>query len=204
MIKIIGFIISFFALSTIHSQNDTIPFSQNQSDSKIVTSTELKKDSISAPRVKQKFKPKPGKALLYSIIPGGGQVYNRKYWYIKAPIIIGGLGFGIYVIANNSSNYQIVKDSYYNRVNNNLDAVDNRYKTVNITSLKAYRDEIFSNLQSAYIFTFLGYLLSGLEAYTSAHLLDYNISDDLSLRIQPISGQLGSEGYAGIGVKLYF
>jgi Family of unknown function (DUF5683) len=202
MLKIIGFIISFCVVSALQSQNDTIPFSQNQSDSESVVIKESKNDSIKTTKVKQKFKPKPGKALLYSLIPGGGQIYNRKYWYIKAPIIIGGLGFGIYVIADNSKNYQIVKEAYYNRVNNL--PVDAAYATANITSLKAFRDGIFSNLQSAYIFTILGYLLSGLEAYTTAHLMDYNISDDLSLRIQPVTGQINTGSYAGIGIKIRF
>jgi hypothetical protein len=202
MLKIIGFIISFSVFSTLQSQNDTIPFSQNQSDSETIAKKESVSDSIKTTQAKQKFKPKPGKAFLYSLIPGGGQIYNRKYWYIKAPIIIGGLGFGVYVIVNNSKNYQIVKEAYYNRVNNL--PVDAAYATANLTSLKAFRDGIFSNLQSAYIFTILGYLLSGLEAYTTAHLMDYNISDDLSLRIQPITGQIGDGSYAGIGVKIRF
>ncbi len=61
------------------------------------------------------FKPNPTKALLYSaIIPGLGQIYNRKYW--KLPIIYGGLMGCMYAITWNNKNYEDYSDAYWCKV----------------------------------------------------------------------------------------
>ena len=66
---------------------------------------------------------KPGRAALYSaVLPGAGQVYNRKYW--KLPIVAAGLGVSAYFIANNTREYNRYKDAYIALVDNDPATVD--------------------------------------------------------------------------------
>ena len=62
-------------------------------------------DSLPFPdKVKFEFKPDPKKAVLMALVPGLGQIYNRKYW--KLPIVYGGLMGCMYAITWNNKNYQ--------------------------------------------------------------------------------------------------
>lgn len=164
------------------------------------------KDSIS-PK-KAKFIPVPKKALLYSIIPGGGQIYNRKYWYIKLPIVYGALATGVYFIQYNGSYYRYFKDNYYRKVNGQpLD----KSKVPNIDRvtqdvLKNYRDSYFKTYQQTFAGVAIGYILVAAEAFTSAHLMNFDVNPDLSFRVKPSFEILpvGNANAMGLGFQLKF
>jgi Family of unknown function (DUF5683) len=164
-----------------------------------VDSTIQVKDTIK-PLVKAKFKPIPRKAFLWSLIPGGGQIYNRKYWYIKLPIIYAGLGFGIKVISDNTKGYKQFRDLYFNKVNKISDP--SPLIKLDESILKRNRDAFQKNLQYSYLGTFLGWMLVSLEAYTTAHLMEFNVSDDLSMKIQPVVPTVGIANGIGIHVSM--
>ena len=69
-------------------------------------------DSAGVPDVKMElaFKPNPTRAVLYALVPGLGQIYNRKYW--KLPIVYGGLMGCMYAITWNNKNYQDYSEAY--------------------------------------------------------------------------------------------
>ncbi len=171
----------------------------------------VKKDSVVSKKTKkltvQDSFPNPKRALLYSIIPGGGQIYNRKLWYIKLPIIYGSLAFGIYKINENSRYYNNLKLNYYNKINGI--ALDHTlYPNIDNASadaIKQNRDILYKSKQESYIFTFIGYLLCGLEAYTSAHLAHFDVKNDIGFKLKPtfetvpLLGQMG-----GIGLQYTF
>jgi hypothetical protein len=59
----------------------------------------------------------PKKAVILSaILPGAGQVYNKKWW--KVPIIYAGLGTAVYFFIRNNREYHLHRDEYLYRINN--------------------------------------------------------------------------------------
>ena len=125
----------------------------------------------------------PEKAGLYSaIIPGAGQFYTKKYW--KIPIVYAGLITSAYYIKENNDSYQLYKNTYLNRLQNNNS--DEFYGTYSNTDLKTLSDYYRRNREISILCFFGTYLLNIIDASVSAHLFDYDVSDDLSLHIQPI------------------
>lgn len=151
---------------------------------------------------------KPGNALKWALIPGGGQVYNRSWW--KLPLVYGGIMGAIGYAENSQSNYR--------RAINALEAKcygvedpDSCTPTTHeftgtslddISALRNIRDTYDKRRQSAYIFVFLAYILQGVEAYTDAHLKTFDVDEDLSLiKLGPIP-QNGALVSYGISVQL--
>lgn len=123
------------------------------------------------------------KALLWSLLPGAGQVYNHQAW--KIPIIytaFAGVGYFIYT---NGTNMVKFKKEYLYRVNNDGAtqwAAYANYPTSNIYNLyQAYN----KNFQLSVIIAAAFYGLNLIDAYVFGHLFDYDISDDISLRAAP-------------------
>ena len=139
----------------------------------------------------------PKRAGLYSaILPGAGQVYTKKYW--KVPIIYAGLITSAYYIKESHDSYDLYKQTYLNRLNGNrTDEFINIYDEGDLLILtEHYRrnTEI-----SALLFT-LTYILNIVDASVSAHLFDYDISEDISLHIQPI--YMGKENTNGLSLTI--
>ena len=151
------------------------------------------------------FKPDPNKAVLFSaIFPGLGQIYNRKYW--KLPIVYGGfLGFTYAIMWNNKNlqDYgQAYKDLTYDLVNHKDDpdswhqswkdflsaGVDpvTRYNENFRSQLKRGRDLYRRNRDLSIILTVGFYLICMADAYVDAQLFDFDVSPDLSMRIEPV------------------
>ena len=135
---------------------------------------------LSAQEVENKI---PKKAGLYSaIIPGSGQFYTKKYW--KIPIIYAGLITSAYYIKESNDSYQLYRNTYLNRIQgDNSDNFQGQYSDADLTTLTNY----YRRNREISILCFLGtYILNIVDASVSAHLFNYDISDDLSLHIQPI------------------
>jgi hypothetical protein len=151
------------------------------------------------------FKPDPNKAVLYSaIFPGLGQIYNRKYW--KLPIVYGGfMGFA-YAINWNNKNLQdygeAYKDLTYDLVHYKDEPENWHQSWMNFvaagaepasrftenfrTQLKRGRDAFRRNRDLSIILTVGFYLICMADAYVDAQLFDFDISPDLSMRIEPV------------------
>lgn len=142
------------------------------------------------------FQPNPTKAVIYSaIFPGLGQIYNRKYW--KLPIVYGGfLGFSYAISWNNryytdySNGYKDIMDddpetdSWKNFLPYGADpeTVDQAWLT---DVMKRRKDYYRRYRDLSIIGTVAMYALSIIDAYVDAQLFDFNISSDLSLRVEP-------------------
>jgi len=147
--------------------------------------------TISAQEYAEKI---PKKAALYSaIMPGAGQVYTKKYW--KVPIIYGGLITSAYYINESNDFYQLYKSTYLNRLDgdftDNLNYSDSDLRT--LTEHYRRNREV-----SALLFT-LTYILNIVDASVNAHLFDYDVSEDLSLHIQPV--YFSKENASGISLS---
>ena len=125
----------------------------------------------------------PKKAAIYSaILPGAGQVYTKKYW--KVPIIYGGLITSAYYIRESQEFYDLYKTTYLNRLEGiNDDEFAGIYTNGNLLTLTAHYRR---NREVSTLLFVLTYVLNIVDASVSAHLFDYDVSEDLSLHIQPI------------------
>ena len=147
------------------------------------------------PRATQRFVPNPQRALWLSlIIPGAGQIYNRKLW--KIPIVYGGFLGCLYALTWNNQMYNDYSQAY-------LDIMDDDPNTksymnmlplnYNIEGREQQFKDIFKNKKNYYrkyrdmsIFAMIGvYLLSVVDAYVDAELSSFDISKNLGLTIEP-------------------
>lgn len=136
---------------------------------------------------------------LACICPGAGQIYNRSYW--KVPFVVGGFAAMIYCIDWNNRGYQRFKKAYslraaydeamanynsdpelYPRPEGSTDEFRGRYAA---SFLKNLRDNYRRNRDLCIIVTAGIYLLQIVDAHVDAHLKDYDISDDLTMTIEP-------------------
>lgn len=125
----------------------------------------------------------PTTAMLLSIIPGGGQIYNRKYW--KLPIVYGALAASGYFVYYSADKMISFRNEYINRRDGHTDLLNPdyaRYENANIIELKNnYR----RNLEIAIGITTVLYVLNIIDAMVDAHLYYFDVSDDLTLRWSP-------------------
>lgn len=136
----------------------------------------------------------PKKAGLYSaILPGAGQVYTKKYW--KVPIIYGGLITSAYYIKESDDLYRLYRSTFLKRLDGNR--TDNlNYSDSDLRTLtKHYRR---NREVSALLFT-LTYILNIVDASVNAHMFDYDVSENLSLHIQPV--YFSKENASGISLS---
>jgi hypothetical protein len=137
----------------------------------------------------------PKKASIYSaVLPGLGQIYNHKYW--KVPIVYAGFGGFIYGVAYNSGKYQFYKEKYKYMLDNNL----SEWEGITIRQAEVYKDfhkrwrDLFSIGTAGF------YVLQILDATVDAHLINYDISEDIALIIEP--SILSCNGiYNSVGIK---
>lgn len=124
----------------------------------------------------------PAKAALYSaLLPGAGQLYNKKYW--KLPILYAGLGTAIFFVKFNSDSTNLYGDAYTLRTNGETTA--DRFSAYSDADLIDFRDFYKSQLDFSFIAVGIIYVLSIIDAIVDAHLYDFDISDDLSLSVWP-------------------
>lgn len=149
------------------------------------------------------FKPDPNKAVLYSaIFPGLGQIYNRKYW--KLPLVYGGFLGLTYAITWNGRQYNDYTGAYKAIMREDPRSQENIAiwgpfirrgldpATLNDSQIATYRNS-FKRQRDSYRryrdLSIIGavalYGLCMIDAYVDAHLFDFDISPDLSLRVEP-------------------
>ena len=122
----------------------------------------------------------PGKAGMYSaVLPGMGQIYNRRYW--KVPIVYAGFGGLVYGIIYNGENYRENKDIYKYMRDNQL----NEWEGITLKQAEVYKD-FHKRYRDLFIIVSTGfYGLQIIDAIVDAHLIDYDVSDDLSFTVDP-------------------
>ena len=138
------------------------------------------------PSILEKKEHSPRKATIYSaILPGLGQVYNKKAW--KVPLVYAAIGGCLYTAIWNNQQYGIYHDELVYRQDNvglTLDSDLTKYTDANLLELSNYYVKWRDNF---YIFTALAHLLNIVDANVDAHFMNFNVSEDLSLNIKPIS-----------------
>ncbi len=145
--------------------------------------------------------------LLSTFLPGAGQVYNRRYW--KVPILYAGFAGMAYLINFNNTNYKKYNNALIARQDDNPNTNDleyvGKYSDENLRTLSDYYHR---NRDLSIAVTVLIYALNIIDAHVDAHLYTFDVSDDLSLRVQPTllpKSYMGFNGYTpGLGASLRF
>lgn len=173
-------------------------------------------DSLNKKINKKNWIPNPVKATwLALVIPGGGQIYNRKFW--KLPIFYGGFAGCAYALTWNGKMYKDYSQAYKDAVNEKWDSssitdllppgyIDKVSKT-QLTETLRKRKDTFRRYRDMSIFAFIGvYLLSVVDAYVDAELSNFDISPDLSMRVEPavINTQITGSSNKSVGVQCSF
>ena len=142
------------------------------------------------------WRPDTKRAMWLAIVlPGAGQIYNRKYW--KLPIIYGGFVGCAYAITWNNQMYHDYSQAYMDIMDD--DPTTDSYNqflhlgaTIDASNMDRYK-EIFRKRKDRYrrwrdmgVFVMIGvYAFSIIDAYVDASLSEFDISDDLTLRVEP-------------------
>jgi hypothetical protein len=129
-------------------------------------------------------------ALRSAILPGLGQIYNKKYW--KLPIIYGALGISGAVFAYNLTNYRALRVAYRAKYNASLSPPDSSewskiradLMPIDMNALRSYRDEFRKNIDYSALFFVLLWGLNVVDATVDAHLKPFDVSNDLSLKFK--------------------
>lgn len=137
------------------------------------------------------FTGKPGKAALYSlIIPGGGQIYNKKW--LKAPIAMGIDGFTIYYVYQSNRLYNQAQNLYITALR----------EGGNVSRAKAVRDIYRKRREYSWVWFTIGHLLTVVDAYVDRHLMGFDVSDDLTF--QPLLDVKGFPVYNFLSISYKF
>ncbi len=127
----------------------------------------------------------PKTASLLGLIPGGGQIYNRRFW--KLPIVYAGFGTLGYFTVSSYIEYGCYRKAYLHLVDSdpNTNYVCPQDSLASESTLKIYRDNARSNSEIFVLSLTLFWGLTIIDAFVDAHLMHFDISDDLSLSVRP-------------------
>lgn len=143
------------------------------------------------------------KATIYSLVlPGLGQAYNKKYW--KIPVIYVGFGILAYNISINNTEVKKFTEAYRYKINNETYPIDNEYvkRYSDVNDLLKGRDFYRRRVELSVIFTSFWYLLNVVDAAVDAHFFDYDVSENLSIRVEPVLFNSPFKRYDTAGIKL--
>jgi hypothetical protein len=146
----------------------------------------------------------PQKAALFSaIIPGAGQIYNRKYW--KVPVLAAGAGALVYSFQFNQKNYSLFKTELIQRQAGSAE-INTELSNLSDANLNELQDFYHRNRDLTIVGMALLYALNVLDATVDAHLFDFNVNEDLSMHIRPktLYSSSTSMPIAGLGLTLNF
>lgn len=187
-------------------------FSQKDTRKPIAVDSLIKKsapiaDKAKADSVRKAFVPK--KATIRSaIIPGWGQIYNKKYW--KVPIVYGALGTAAGIFIYNLKNYREIRFAYaakFKAAQTPPDSTDYKnikdyLKPYSAADLRTFRDEFRSNIDYSVLAFILLWGLNVVDATVDAHLKLFDVSPNLSLRFKFGPSQMA--GTTGASLVLAF
>jgi Family of unknown function (DUF5683) len=151
----------------------------------------------------------PKKAAIRSaLLPGLGQIYNKKYW--KLPIVYGALGTCAGIFFYNLSNYKATRFAYTVRYNMRVFRTDSakfsqirdNLKPLSEESLRFYRNQFRRDIDYSALFFILLWGLNVVDAAVDAHLKSFDVGPDLSLQFKPGYSELARTNGLSIVLKI--
>ncbi|PBQ31555.1 hypothetical protein CNR22_07170 [Sphingobacteriaceae bacterium] len=187
------FLLLFFSLFLLpaFSQQDSLTLAQDS----VAKAKAAHKQTYSGPR---------RASTLSAILPGLGQVYNKKYW--KVPIIYVGLGGFGYMFVTNNREYNYYRQNL--RAEADLDPLTINETRYNTSQLQVQKVTYRKKRDIAILGIAILYILNIVDANVDAHLKTFDVSDDLSLQIDPwpsiYKSPTGYRTGAGLSLTLKF
>lgn len=217
MDRILGLLFIFFIFTSIgraqDEENATKELDSIQTDLKqegivIQDSLITKKEEINILA--------PSKAAFYSaVLPGLGQIYNKRYW--KVPIVYAAIGTGIYAYTYNNNLYNRFRMAYKSRLAGftsdefydlNNSGIDPGNPDLSNQALQTAQERYQRDRDLSLLITIGLYALNIVDANVDAHLKQFNVSDDLSMdmRVMPYLTQdpITANVNYGLGLKVRF
>lgn len=174
----------------------------------VCLTTEISAQSIDKTDSVKVVKHSPKKATLLALVPGLGQIYNKKYW--KLPIVYAGFAVTGYFAMWNRGKYLEFSNAYIASINNTNDKLvvtydpENYVYETNINDrlsyneladkydankLKTYRDAYRRDMEFSFILMGVWYILQMLDATVDAHLYYWEVNENLSVKAEPVFQQ---------------
>ena len=146
----------------------------------------------------------PAKTAFYSaVLPGLGQIYNKKYW--KVPIVYGALATGIYYYNHNNDLYHKYRDAYKRRLAGFTDDEfygDGSVPAISNDGLIRAQKSLKRNKELSILVTIGIYALNIIDANVDAHLLQYNLDENLTLSPELNYNEITSTSNVSLSLKL--
>lgn len=143
----------------------------------------------------------PSKAAFYSaILPGLGQVYNKKYW--KVPLVYGGMGLSLYYYTWNNKKYHEYRDAYKDKLAGKT--LTGKLEGFNEDRLIRAQKQHQKNRDLSLLITFGIYILNIVEANVDAHLMQFNVNENLSLRPKLQQNEIDYKHNMGLSLSYQF
>jgi hypothetical protein len=184
VVRVACFLICMLSISVVKAQ-DTIPAKDSTKAAAVIAQADTLKPAKHIPR----------KATIRSaIIPGWGQIYNKKAW--KVPIVYAAIGIPVGTFIFNKNWYKKTSDAakmlgqtppdtanYMSRVDPQLYVF---FTTQNsLGALLNYRNDFRRNMDYSILIALVMWGLNVVDATVDAHLRDFDVSEDLSMKIRP-------------------
>lgn len=186
---------SIFFFGIAYAQDDTIP-------EEVSTDLLVVKDSMTLKKRDPIDVLAPSKAAFYSaILPGLGQAYNKKYW--KIPVVYAAIGIPVYLYVKNDRDYDLYRDEYKRRLAGfEQGSPGDAYPNVTDDGLIRAQQQLRRNKELALLVAVGMYALNIVDANVDAHLLQFNVDEDLSFR--PHFRYNEMENTSDLGITLNF
>lgn len=160
----------------------------------------LAKDSVKSDKIDVLA---PSKAAFYSaLVPGLGQVYNKKYW--KVPIVYLALGTSIYFYADNNKKYRNFRNEYKKRLNGTADPNDPYYGRLDNNRLIEGQKFYQRNRDLSALITTAFYILNIVDANVDAHLMQFNVNGNLTLHPDIYQNEINYKQNIGLTLNYNF
>lgn len=149
----------------------------------------------------------PARAAFYSaVLPGLGQVHNKQYW--KVPIVYAGMGAGIYFYVRNNKQYKRYRDIYKRRLAGFTDDEFTNQTTgeqiLSDASLIDAQRFYSKNKDLSLLVTAAFYILNVVDANVSAHLAQFNVNENLTIRPDFYQNEIDYKPNLGLTLNYQF
>lgn len=148
-------------------------------------------------------------ALLSAVIPGAGQLYNKKGIWWKLPLCYGAYGYTIYNHLQARRTYFFYKDIYELRVKNQPlpstlygQRVPEFYNTTDISAFFRQKNNYRNNYERSFLWIGAAHLFAVADAFVTAHLKSFDVSDNLTMTIKPTFDVMSMRPAMGIAFRI--
>ncbi|ASV32493.1 hypothetical protein CJ263_00840 [Maribacter cobaltidurans] len=179
----------FFLAVASYSQEEELP-EEKETDSitnTLSTAVLVIEDSTSFKKKRNINPLAPSKAAFYSaVLPGLGQIYNKRYW--KVPLVYGAIGGSVYMYSLNNDNYQRFRTAFKRRQAGFSDDEFNgegEFPFFELATLENQQERFQRDRDLWLVVTIVAYTLNIIDANVDAHLKQFNIDNNLSLDFEP-------------------